>query len=58
MSNHIKIDEDYVKSLLEYAAWDNKLEISDEKLEEAAEEAVEEAEELIEEHVCPLCEST
>lgn len=56
MSNHIKIDEDFVKALLKDAAWDKaivsvKEEDETVKVEEA--EKVEEAQE----HVCPLCES-
>ena len=47
MSNHIKIDEDYVKSLLENAAWGHDVQLQEEVQEEV----------IVEEHVCPLCES-
>ena len=48
MSNHIKIDEDFVASLLATAKWDHPLQLQEE---------VQEEEVIVEEHTCPLCES-
>jgi len=62
MSNHIKIDEDFVKSLIQDAAWD-KVHVSVQEADETVEiEEAEEAEEAekveeAEEPFCPLCES-
>lgn len=47
MSNHIKIDEDFVASLLATAKWDHPLQLQEEVQEEV----------IVEEHTCPLCES-
>jgi len=53
MSNHIKVDEDYVKSLLANAAWDHV----DVRIQEEVQEETPVVENTVEEHVCPLCES-
>lgn len=55
MSEKIRVDEDFVKSLIGGAAWrqeELRKELTEEVVEEAAEEVVEE-----EAHICPLCES-
>lgn len=55
MSEKIRVDEDFVKSLIGAAAWrqeELRKELTEEVVEEAAEEVVEE-----EAHICPLCES-
>ena len=74
MTNHINVDESFVKSLVENAAWDEaRLSVTEAKQEETVEASKEEAEvveeekeELVQatqplqedEHFCPLCEST
>jgi hypothetical protein len=74
MTNHINVEESFIKSLVENAAWDEaRLSVTEAKQEETVEASKEEAEvveeekeELVQEtqalqedqHVCPLCEST
>ena len=54
MSDHIRVDESYVKALLGHAAWDKAEVVISE--ETSNEEVIEEAEEEVV-HFCPLCES-
>ena len=55
MSKYLEVNEDFVKSLMQQAAWD-KVKVVIEQ-EAPSEEPVEE-DATIEEHTCPLCEST
>jgi len=66
MTNHIEVDETYVKSLLENAAWgkaniklsEKTSPVEQEITEEPTEEEAAVIEEAPESHSCPLCESS
>jgi len=55
--NHVTIDKDFVKSLIEGCRWEDadlKVELK-EKLDESNVEAAEEV--VVEEHTCPMCQA-
>tara|TARA_R110000782_G_scaffold102791_4_gene190158 strand:+ start:36921 stop:37397 length:477 start_codon:yes stop_codon:yes gene_type:complete len=57
MNNHYKVENDYIKALVEQAAWKPSELVTEDKEVVAKVEAEVVAEEEAKEHACPLCES-
>jgi len=54
MTEHIRVNDNFVAALVESAAWGAaRLNVAEKEVQAVSEEATE----LVEEHTCPLCES-